>query len=908
MDSEDKGSKQNRGLQIKQLFDQCLDLPKAEQIQLIQDAEVPEDVKNHVKKLLSFTAEEMNLTKAVIDSVQVGLDIKPITVGLNIESYHLVQPLGEGGQGEVWLAERTGDDFHHQVAIKFLKPVHNQKELERFRSERELLASLKHPNIAQLLGGGELADNRPYMIIEYVEGLPLLEYCKENNFNLIEYLNCFLQICDAISYAHSHSVIHRDIKPSNIVVSNDGTVKLLDFGIAKFMDKDDVKTQTLPMMTLAYSSPEQVTGAAVSTASDVYALGLLLYEMLVGQRAQAVCSDAPAELIHEITQQTPIAPSLLIKKIDFNRSYDNKQLKGDLDNLILMAIRKEPNRRYSTVAAMADDIRNYLDGRPLFAVGDSWAYRVKKFVIRNPIVTLLSVTVLIFMVTLPMVLLNNQHQLKQERDKAVLAQEKAQQQSVIANRTTDFLVDILESASPLANKGEAINLDDVLASAERQLSVGMDNQPEIKATLMAKLASIQHHLGHHDVAVKHYKTVLDIYQKQQNISGQVFALGQLAIMSNFADNETESLSYQQQAQSLSNQLTDVSELAWHRARMATLANNMDKGGKSIEALLTESLHELESKQIDNPALFGRLYNELSLLTSDKLKALEYINEALKYAEKLNGRMHPLFQIRQLNKVQRLKNLNRYDEAEAVLLTAKKEVKKLFTTEHSEYASVIAELGSLYHDKGKFSEAEPVYKEAIQISLKLEGEKSLSYVLQLNNLAYLYEDFGQLELAEPMYRKSIELRKKYHSANLMRVASSEGNLARLLAKMGQYSQSQQMMQFVKQTYQNNNRSNTLNTLTEIANVIQPLSESGDCQLGMQMLRQLLPKIQQMSTLSWRRMHSELWLGELANYCQANELAEALLLAAKQKATVIYAEQSDGQNIIFNKVENLINKLP
>ena len=348
---------QVRGQIIKQLFDNCVDLSAAEQEAYVQQADVADDIKKHVLQLLLHATNEVDLTQAVVESVQASLDIKPMVAGMKIGAYELLKPLGYGGQGEVWLASRTDGNFEHQVAIKFLKPLHSQSDIHRFQSERELLASLRHPNIAQLLDGGELQDNRPYMILELVEGLPILEYCQQQNFSLKQYLTCFLQICDAISYAHSHSVIHRDIKPTNILVTHDGTVKLLDFGIAKYVDIEEAKTMTLPLMTLAYSSPEQVTGGSVSTATDIYSLGLLLYEMLTGQRAQAVNSDVPAALIHEITDQSPVTPSQVIPQLDSKRSYRKKQLQGDLDNLILMAVRKEPSRRYATVTGMVKDIK-----------------------------------------------------------------------------------------------------------------------------------------------------------------------------------------------------------------------------------------------------------------------------------------------------------------------------------------------------------------------------------------------------------------------------------------------------------------------------------------------------------------------------------------------------------------------
>ncbi len=890
-----------RGQIIKQLFDRCVDLTAEQQKACVQQADVTDDIKNHVLKLLQHATNEIDLTQAVVDSVQVSLDIKPMTAGMQIGAYELIKPLGFGGQGEVWLASRTDGNFEHQVAIKFLKPLHSQSDINRFQSERELLASLRHPNIAQLLDGGELRDNRPYMVLELVEGLPLLDYCQQQQFSLKQYLTCFLQICDAISYAHSHSVIHRDIKPSNIYVTHDGTVKLLDFGIAKYVDIDEVKTMTLPLMTLAYSSPEQVTGAPVSTATDIYSLGLLLYEMLTGQRAQAVNSEVPAELIHEITDQSPILPSQLIQNMDFKRSYNKKQLQGDLDNLILMAVRKEPERRYATVTGMVKDIKNYMDGKPLMAVGDSKIYIINKFFKRNPVVTYLSAAVLAFMVALPLTLISNQRQLTTERDKALLAQQQAEEQSIIANRTTDFLINILESASPLANQGEAINLDDVLAGAERQLSVGLDEQPLIKATLLSKLAGIQHQLGNTDQAVVHYKKVLQLHIQANNEVGQAFVLGQLGIMSHFNHDQVAANQYKLQALALTDVIDDPKDLAWHHARMATIDGFLGNQSEA-ENRLIQTLAALNQQGIDDAELLGRIYNELSLVTADLQLGLNYISMAVELAEKLNGRMHPLYQSRKQSKALKLKVLGEYEEAESLLLEVQEDSRKIFTEEHPVYSSVTAELGALYHDKGRFSEVEQIYLEAIDISQRNSSNRSLNYVLQINNLAYLYEDMGRYDEAEPLYRESVKLRQKYHSASPIRVASSQGNLARLLAKIGKHQESQSLVDLIMPVYQQHNRSNRQNHITAIANLLglNPAS----CDQVITQIEEILPAVQSLSETSWRRMQSELWLGELASKCAHQDLASQLIQAAKDKAVIIYSKGSEGQRIIQNKANQLL----
>lgn len=888
----------------KALFDACVDLPKSAQRALIAAANASDEVKAHVTELLQHANKNIDLTQAVVDSVQVSLDIKPLKAGMKIDAFQLVKKIGEGGQGEVWLAERSAGDFNQQVAIKFLKPVHDEHELSRFQAERKTLATLKHPNIAQLIGGGELENNRPYMVIELVEGQPLLQYAKHHNFSLKAYLKCFLQICEAISYAHSFSVIHRDIKPSNIFITADGTVKLLDFGIAKFVDGEAVKTATLPIMTLAYSSPEQVTGEPVSTATDVYALGLLLYEMLTGRRAQAHDIEVPAKMIEEITQNSPLTPSSMAAQLNLVRNYHIKNLKGDLDNLIMMALRKEPERRYATVKDMANDIKNFLDGKPLVAVGDGWWYKTKKFISRNPASAAMSTALLMFLIGLPLALLYNQKLLTAERDKAVAAQQQAQEQSIVANRTTDFLVNILESASPLGHKGEDIKLQDVLISAERQLANGLDNQPKIKAELLSKLAGIHHHLGNTPQSVEHYQVVLSIYESLNDLPGQLNALGQLVVMSNFANQQDLAVAYQQQAETIKAQVKDIKALAWHEAKMATLANQLNQRA-AVESNLLRVMQELEQNSINDADLLGRIYNELSISAKDPQTALKYNLAALDFAQQLHGQMHPQYLNRLKNLANRYKQLELYKEAELTLLDAIEKGEKLYSKDHPFYGSVLAELGALYHDKGRFSEVEEIYLSAMEISQRLTGEESLNYVLEVNNLGYLYEDMGRYKDAEALYKKSIKLREQFHAQSPTRIASSKSNLARLLAKMGRHQASLALLQEIQPAFIEYNMSQRQNTITQIANKIG--SEKNNCNAALAEIREILPEVKQMSGKSWRRMHNELWLGEMAYRCEDLELANNLLASALSMSASIYTENSEGQIMVQNRTQPLLNKI-
>jgi len=293
--------------------------------------------------------------------------------------------------GAVYLAERADEQYKKQVAIKLIKRgMDTDSVLRHFRNERQILASFDHPNIARLFDGGMTKDGLPYFIMEYVEGVPIDKYCDAHNLSVAERLKLFREACAAVSYAHRHTVIHRDIKPSNILVTDEGVPKLLDFGIAKILQPDSAGQSMLTLtgmraMTPEYASPEQVRGELVTTASDVYSLGVVLYEVLTGVSPYRFTSHAPRDVERAITEQEPTRPSTAIGSNRNQQSEitNQKFLRGDLDNILLMALWKEPARRYQTVDQFADDIRRHLESRPVLARKDTIGYRARKFVRRN---------------------------------------------------------------------------------------------------------------------------------------------------------------------------------------------------------------------------------------------------------------------------------------------------------------------------------------------------------------------------------------------------------------------------------------------------------------------------------------------------------------------------------------------
>lgn len=315
-----------------------------------------------------------------------NVDLTPpedhLSEGQQVGAYRIVRQIGRGGMGTVYLAERADEHFKKYVAVKLVKRgMDTDYILRHFRNERQILANFDHPNIARLLDGGSTEGGLPYFVMEYVEGKPIDQYCDENKLSITHRLELFQQVCAAVAYAHRNLVIHRDIKPSNILVTSGGVPKLLDFGIAKIMQTDEtgITATAIHVMTPEFASPEQAQGQSVTTLSDVYSLGVVLYELLTGYSPYELKSRAPVEIARIITETQPVLPST--KVVDGLQ----KRLRGDLDNIVLMALRKEPHRRYQSVEQLSADISRHLEGLPVQARKDTFGYRASKFIQRNKI-------------------------------------------------------------------------------------------------------------------------------------------------------------------------------------------------------------------------------------------------------------------------------------------------------------------------------------------------------------------------------------------------------------------------------------------------------------------------------------------------------------------------------------------
>jgi len=384
---------------IRDLFEAALRQPSGQRSAwLLEACHGDEPLHAEVEKLLRADAvaeDGFTLTpRAPLTSTHgPGL---PSLESSRIGQYEVLRELGRGGMGVVYLAKRADNVFSKPVAIKVLRPETLGTELRRrFDQEREIVARLDHPNIARLLDGGTTEDGLPYSVIEYVDGQPIDRYCDERHLDVSARLALVRTVCAAVQYAHQHLVIHRDLKPSNILVTPAGTVKLLDFGIAKVLDagSDDTLMRDTTggrPLTLAYASPEQIEGGHISTSSDVYSLGVILYELLTGQRPHAMAGALPHQLIHAICEEEPRLPSQAVsltadggRIAEATRAKLQRRLHGELDTIVMMALRKEPDRRYASVEKFSEDLGRHLSGLPVLAQADSAAYRARKFVGRH---------------------------------------------------------------------------------------------------------------------------------------------------------------------------------------------------------------------------------------------------------------------------------------------------------------------------------------------------------------------------------------------------------------------------------------------------------------------------------------------------------------------------------------------
>lgn len=593
-----------RWTQVRTLFEQVIELPASDRgAWLRKQAAGDSALQDEVLSLLDAYDDSEGLLERASPGGVIARAARALPdpyEGSLIGPYRLLQRVGRGGMGAVYAAVRSDGEYQKRVAVKLVAPgLDSEEAVRRFRTERQVLAHLDHPNIARLLDGGTTAEGLPYLVMEYVEGQPINEFCRAERLSLNQLLALFRTVCDAVHYAHQNLVIHRDLKPANILVTPAGTVKLLDFGIAKLLHAEYLEGSALTHaglrpFTPAYASPEQVRGEPMTTASDVYSLGVLLYQLLTCHLPYETSGRSAAEVEKTICDTQPRAPSAAVEGDDNLR----RHLHGDLDHILLMALRKEPLRRYSSVERFSDDLRRHMEGQPVLARGDSLRYRTAKFIGRNRLaVTAASLVILSLIAAIAV---------------SQYYRGKAQERFRAALDLSDFVIGDLDHAM----QGGITEARRSLLRKELQylgrLSETAHTDPELQTHLIEGYASMgdvqgslfQAHLGDAAEARKSYGKALEIAQARAAAAPQD-ATAQLA-------------------------------LAGVRFRIANLVRYQDEGEDALR-LYGEVIASVEALAPRNPpagtlALISRATLQRATLLSQLGRAQEAVEEARRSLE------------------------------------------------------------------------------------------------------------------------------------------------------------------------------------------------------------------------------------------------------------------------------------
>ncbi len=431
--------------QVEELFLAAAELPPAGRTVFLDEHCDSPELRREVESLLSYDSGNTQPFAPIIEESAVSMVLGEAMIGRRIGPWRITSTLGHGGMGAVFLADRADAQFQKQAAIKFIRSGlgdagAQSDAIGRFVRERQILANFNHPNIARLLDGGTTDEGIPYLVMEYVQGVPIDVWCESRHLNAGQICELFCQVCDAVSYAHRNLVVHRDLKPTNILVNATGAPMLLDFGIARLLDQgaSDQTRTVLFALTPEYASPEQIRGIPATTATDVYSLGVVFYRLLTGAPPYKVNSTSVLELERSVCEQHPLRPS---------ESAPDRRIAADLDNIVLMALRKEPERRYSSVEQFSEDVRRYLRGLPVIAREDTLGYRAGKFVRRHQVGVLLGTAAALGLVVATLVTARSAQRAEQARQVAVEQRERAEREHLIAEQERDSA----SAASRLAN-------------------------------------------------------------------------------------------------------------------------------------------------------------------------------------------------------------------------------------------------------------------------------------------------------------------------------------------------------------------------------------------------------------------------------------------------------------------------
>jgi len=754
---------------IEELFEAAISRPAADRERFIAEA----------------AGDETALAREVLELVAADLEAGEYVGGIRAESepvagertgaYRLVRLLGVGGMGTVWLAERDDEAYAAEVAIKFIKRGMDSNEvLLRFKQERQLLANLEHPQIARILDGGLTAGGQPYMVMEYVDGQPIDTYCIERSLTVRARLDLFLAVCGAVQHAHNNLVVHRDLKPGNILVTAAGVPKLLDFGIAKVLDpaagQPDLTMAAARLLSPRYASPEQLRGDNITTGSDVYSLGLVLFELLTEESPYPVTDSSLYTIQKHVLEHEPTRPSLVVMTNRLARGESSaearalrRRLNGDLDTIVLKALRKEPERRYGSVDQLAADIRRHLDGLPVLARGASVRYRTTRFLQRHTVAVMAAVVVAAALVAATVI--SSSLYLR-----ANVATRQAAAERHVAQQVSGFLEEMLGSIDPEVARGRDTELlSEILDQASVRIDDELGDAPQVAAALHHTLGTTKLILAETAAAESHLRRAVALRRDQFSDENTESALALVLSLRDLGHAVHESGHYTDAEIILREALeigeahlgVDALDLALIRYRLG-LSLEASGGYSEAESLLRRAMAVLRRQ--GQPAVRIMALDGLGSFIMYNNQAYTEAESLFTEALRLSRREPTAGVLAEADCLQSLATAKRYQgqnqAAETHYRRALAAGEAILPARHPILANWKSQLATLLENQKRYDEAESLYREALAIQRDVLGENHRNVGTTANNLAGALRKAGRYAEAEPFFKEAVRI---YRSA-------------------------------------------------------------------------------------------------------------------------------------------------
>ena len=738
--------------------------------------------------------------------------------GQRLGPYRIVHKIGSGGMGDVYLAERADEEYQQQVAIKLVRSGMFSRQVQgRLRMERQILATLQHPNIARLLDGGRAPDGTPYLVMEYIDGEPIDAYCDRRRLAPEERLALLRTVCAAVHYAHQNLIVHRDLKPNNILITPQGVPKLLDFGIAKLLDtRQSANTLTVThaeyrVMTPAHASPEQVRGDTITTASDIYVLGVLLYELLCGRRPfhllgasllemeRIICEQeapTPSEMVARTARESPELLTDIVACRSTTPARLQKYLRGDVDDIVGMAMRKDPERRYSSAEQLAADLERHLGGKPVLASKDTWLYRTRKFIGRHKISVAASSAAIVTLAAFATITFVQAQRIAYERDVATAERSRAEQVS-------SFLVELFELSDPSRNRGNQVTARELLDIGARRVSLGLADQPDTRATLLGTIGTVYQSLGLYSDSVslleEGLKSRTRIHgQRHPAVADAMRALGDaLCDRGDLAQCEAQlNAALDMQRELLGPTSLEIAPTLTAQAKLAQLRGNLD----AAEGLYDQSLKIYGAHGRERTTDATSVMNELAGLYSYSGRhdrAATLYRAALDIDRQALGNDHPQVGMHLQNLAVALQAQGKLEEAVPLYEESMQILQRVYGDKHPQMLDAAANYGRFLHRRGELARAEEILSRVVELDREARGPRHAFVAHDLVNLGMVRLDTQRYAQAEQNFRAALDIYADTLPADHPYVASALSGLGRCMLEQNRLTEAEQTLRRAKE---------------------------------------------------------------------------------------------------------------